>query len=128
MVYTFTPRKLKPERSCRTRKTVTKTSTMKAQLRPATTSGRCEGSRSARSRGSVATSAGGGRGGGGGCCWCDSRLLWLWREHVRSTGSREAWLGQLRQSVGAGPWHVAHEAWQGVQTLARMISTSFSVL
>ena len=29
MVYTFTPRKLKPDYSCRTRKTVTKTSMMK---------------------------------------------------------------------------------------------------
>lgn len=103
---------------------MTKTSTMKAQLRPATTSGRCEGSSSALARGSASTS-GGGR---GGCCSGDSRLLWLCREQVCSTGSREAWLGQLRQSVGASPWQVAHEAWQGAQTLARMISTSFSVL
>lgn len=121
MVYTFMLRKRKPERSCSTRKTVTKTSTMKAQLRTAITSGRCEGSSPARGCSSESGAADGCRGG-------DARLLWLCLEHVCSTGSSEAWLGQLRQSVGAGPWQVAHEGWQGAQTLARMVSTAFSAL
>lgn len=102
---------------------MTKTSTMKAQLRPATTLGqvlRAAGHpqpqlRRHLHRAAAVAAAGATRG----CSGSGASV---------HPGSREAWLGQLRQSVGAGPWHVAHEVWQGVQTLARMISTSFSVL